>query len=315
MSLLSYQASGDAFGAPFEFHQDAFELALQSVEENRFLDAIRDCASPRFRGRKPGLYTDDTQQGLLLCWIWDNLLARGKDPRNAAHVAQVFTTVCYTMQSHRVKHPNAFGIHRGTGKNFRECVQKGKPVHTPGLGAVMRIAPVVCQLGELADVTPWVATLSRATTTHPVGLYSACAFAEHVWSLYHTSKSHIHPLISRGMDILDNQGHDACVQYVKDTWHPDEDIKGMAYGYGPSGVIWSIYIAMNATSFEQAMVDACSYGGDTDTICSMVACVMGARGGFTIPDWMKVELDPNWHPIHTEKRLTIEEASYLDIHP
>lgn len=307
--LMRYQAVGDAFGAPFEFHGQAFELALQSIEETRFLDAVQDCGSPKYRGRLPGLYTDDTQQALILDWLWKASVKAGGNPLDAAHIGDRFMKICTIMANTKVTHPSSFGTHRGTGKNFRTCITTQNPVLTPGAGAAMRIGPLMARIPALPIVTPWVSGVSSVTTADRTGLFSACAYAEHVWSLYHRGTNHIHKSIQHGMDILDSRGHDACVAYVTRTWKPTEDIQGLAYGYGPSCVIWTTYIAEKATSVEQALVDACSYGGDTDTICAMVMCILGAKG-MSLPSWMEVDIPEDWHPNH-EKKLTEKEARHI----
>lgn len=87
----------------------------------------------------PGLYSDDTQQALVLA---DCLLQKHKiDP---AHIASAYLKMALYPCD------NSFGLFRGAGPGFKAAVsnlQQGRPGHECGVisagnGAAMRIAPL-----------------------------------------------------------------------------------------------------------------------------------------------------------------------------
>lgn len=316
-------AVGDAFGCPFEFTEGAYDLAVRSAKENRYLQNGVDFFCDPHRVRLAGLYSDDTQQALVLLWIWDMMKAKGLDPKNAASVRELFIKVCQRMSLENVGY-HSFGVHRGTGSNFRQAILNG-PVDSIGLGAAMRIGPVATLFDTLEELIPWVLEVSSATTTNPIGLAGAAFYAMHVWAnVKGLNPDQIN--MSTILSGLDTEIVDAWKQYEQALdaasvlRHEDLPIAStpeISSGLALPGVAWVIFCAREDAPFEDLLVSSCRFGGDTDTLAAMVGCLATAK--HPIPEWMTlnlVGLDDfyGWHPISVEKIHTLREKNLYKKH-
>lgn len=316
-------AVGDAFGCPFEFHEEAPALARRSQDEGRYLRGYEDCHLPILRCRTPGLGSDDTQQALLLLWITRELSVRGKDPFHAAWGRELFLRISERMAQEHVSGSNtAFGVHRGTGKNFRSAISnwsKGEyPPDTPGLGAAMRVGPAAALFPSSEPdrtLSTWIVEVSSGTTGNKLAQAAAVMLALAVqgrgpdpaipFGVTGTSWG----LLQAAREALDVGGVENLVAFA--SMHTTEKFTGPASGFALTGVPFALHCAEKATSFEDALLRACAHGGDTDTMCAMVGCLAALRFGRpSIPAWMldgligkEHLLDPSlWHPIDTERK-------------
>lgn len=317
VTALLGQAVGDAFGSPYEFHPDAPRLAALSLAEGRYLDTRKDCGQPPDRCRTAGLWTDDTQQALILLWVWSKLDERDIEP-TAERVRYLFLKVSQRLASEAVPGARSFGLHRGTGKNFRDAVTSGVAPDTAGLGAAMRVGPVATLLSR-GDVLPWTVEVSSGTTTNPIALAGSVRLAATAWSAAHEGW---HPYNAEEL------GFQALSPEVQDAWHllseahrdadlvafasahTTEVLKGPASGFALTGVPWVLRAVESAADFPDAILRAASLGGDTDTVCAMAGCLAALRfGRESIPAWMLDGLvgrehleDPTlWHPVRSER--------------
>jgi ADP-ribosylglycohydrolase len=321
VTALVGQAVGDAYGAPFEYHRDAPDYAVMSWDEERYLDAGVDVKKGRVDPtRLPGLYTDDTQQALALLRAW----MLSDDPRDGREVATRFRAIIRTMGREKRGHIHK-GVHRGTGRNFRDVLRTGKPVDTAGLGAAMRIGPVATLLDDPYLVAPWVIQVSSVTTTSPVALAGAVIFAYACWQAAHPDESgvsfagqvdgipsNIWEVCVEALLFMNDLGEEALLEFATGTGLSNKPLNRAANGFALTGVPWVIYHAMNAESFEDAMIGVCASGGDTDTVAAMAGSLAAIRlGRRAIPLWMLEQLrgrehlfDPTlWDPIASEKAL------------
>ena len=321
ITALVGQAVSDAFGASFEFHQDAPEYAVMSWDEKRYLDAHVDVKRGRpDPTRLPGLYTDDTQQALALLRAW----GLSKDPTDGQEVATRFRSIIRLMGTEKNGHIHK-GVHRGTGRNFRDVIRTGKPVDTAGLGAAMRIGPVVTLIDDPYLVAPWVIEVSSVTTTNPIALACAVIFAYACWQASHPGEvvpslaaqvagipSNIWEVCVEAHLIMGEEGEGGLLEFARDTGLSNKPFSLAANGFALTGVPWVIYHGMNAETFEDALIGVCSNGGDTDTVGAMAGCLAALRlGRRAIPVWMLEQLlgrdhlfDPTlWHPVESERAL------------
>lgn len=329
VTALVAKAVGDAFGCPFEFHQSAPEMAVLSIHEGRYLSCWDDVHQPVRRCRTAGLYSDDTQQALVLLWIWDQMLAKGKDPLKSHLVAELFIKVCHRMSVEPINVPGAFGVHRGTGQNFREVILRGTIPDTAGLGGAMRIGPVATLIDDPMHVLPWAVEVTSSTTSNAIGLAGAAMIAFHAWcgSRGVTGWSQVNKnefglqklspevqdawyLMEKAYTVLANRGEEALLEFATKSGTAGRELRCAADGFALTGIPWVIYCVETSTSFPEALVKACVSGGDTDTVCAMVGMLAGLRfGRDTIPTWMVTNLvgaehvlDPStWHPLASEK--------------
>jgi len=337
---------GDAFGAPFEYDKNAPEHARKSLVEERYLDAVEDVGQWPARGRVPGLYTDDGQQALALLHAW-NLAT---DPLDAVEVSRLFVQICRDMAQAPARDARgwlgSFGLHRGTGSNFRDAIQTGKAPDTAGLGGAMRIGPVATLLPDMATLVPWVVQVTGATTTHPTGLAGAVLFALAAWRAAHypwglpsrderqarweeirgdkSQRPECVPaaqwnLFLRGSKIMNSGGEEALVKLGLDSGLSHKPFTVAANGFALTGVPWAIHHGLRAPSFPAALYNVCSSGGDTDTVGAMAGCLAALRlGADSIPGWMLAGIqgrehieDPHlWNPVVDERVLTEMEEDY-----
>lgn len=319
VTALLGQAVGDAFGAPYEFNDRAVELAEKSLAEQRYLDAYTDCGSTIARARTRGLYTDDTQQALTLLWAWRQIVERGKEPLDRGLAGGLFIRLSRRMAQEKMP-GDSFGVHRGTGKNFRDAITSGSPPDTAGLGAAMRIGPVATLLPREEVVAPWVRAVSLSTTTNEIALAAAAyqglaaysATTGTSWGLMNNPGFNFAwDLLDEARQVLVDGGEDALVTFART--HTEATFDRASSGFALTGMAWVMQAVEEATDFPDALRRASSAGGDTDTLCAMAGCLAALRfGRAAIPAWMLdglvgIEhiLDPTlWRPVLSERALT-----------
>jgi ADP-ribosylglycohydrolase len=338
-AALLGQGVGDAFGAPFEYHKDAGSLAGQSVRERRYLDSREDVGSAIKRSRLPGLYTDDTQQALAMLWVWRQLVLKGRDPTDPELFAPVLRKVFGRMSASRV---GPFGVHRGTGGNFRAAIQHGTPVDTAGMGAAMRIGPVTTlwPADRPLDLIPWVRRVSEVTTTNGLAQDAAALYAAHIWKAAHgwTAGPEVYAmymnvegtgetwdLLHQALDVLTWRGEGALLKHAEDTGLSNKKMRCAANGFALTGIPWVLDCARRTASshFASALSETCRSGGDTDTVAAMVGCLLAVNdlnlpGRLRVPDWMAeglkgrdhIENPERWHPVGSEEPLTKADQDY-----
>lgn len=339
ITALVGQSCGDSFGAPFEFHAGAAEYARRSLDEARYIDCRADCRLPIPRCRTAGLYTDDTQQALVLLWIWAQMADKGKDPLNARMVSDLFGRVCARMAREPVSpKAHSFGVHRGTGKNFREAVLKGDPPDTAGLGAAMRVGPVATLLPSPAVLIPWVVEVSSTTTCNPTALAAAALFATRTWfasrkelPVYELDDllagAAVDPEVRKAWGLLLDayrtvtlQNEAALLAFAR-SQGANRELRCAADGFALTGVPWVLRCLDQATGYADALLRVCASGGDTDTVSAMAGCVAALlHGRDDIPEWMTQNLvgldhldDPGlWHPVATEKEYVAMDVALCD---
>lgn len=344
-TALLGQAVGDAFGAPFEYHERAADLARYSVAERRYLDAVKDCGSNPSRSRLPGLYTDDTQQALAVIRATlgavstHRILSVESARATANEAATLFSGDMRKMMS---AGGGSFGVHRGTGKNFRDVVRTNRAVDTAGMGAAMRIAPLATLFADDYNPMPeYVTAISRMTTSNDDAVASAVMLASTAMDLiergadlaeiWRIPKGNLSPYLMwpdtyphapwqrlwTAYGILDRQGEKTLLAYAQKF--SDKLLDCAANGYALTGVPWAIYHALNAESFEDSLLRACGSGGDTDTVCAMTGALAALRfGRESIPSWMleglhgrdHLENPDQWDPVGSELPLTLRELAH-----
>ena len=317
-------AVGDAFGAPFEGHQEAPRLSELSLEKGRYLDSWDDVELRVIpRCRMPGLYTDDTQQALALLTTWSH-------KRDSSEADRLFLNICSGMSTTEVKGAT-FGVHRGTGRNFRRAIRTGCPVDTAGLGASMRVGPVAVCFSDPQRMVEWVLRVSKVTTTNPIALASAAKFATVAWMLaYPEKKKEVRRIkwptkdvpqdmwdaTSKALHIMRTKGEEALLEFSGEMGWP---ITCAANGFALTGVPWAVYHALTAPSFSEAIKATCSRGGDTDTVAAMTGCLAALRfGKDAILSWMVDGLvgkdhilhPVRWDPLRDEATLTKLDVAY-----
>ena len=151
---------------------------------------------------------------------------------------------------------------RGYGGMFRRWASNRlrQPYNSFGNGAAMRVSPVGFAFETIEKVLAWSERSAAVTHNHPEGIRGAQATAEAIY------------LARRGQDkdqirsTLESQfGYDlsARLDEIRPTYHFDETCQGT--------VPQALAAFFESTSYEGAIRNAISLGGDAETL----ACITG----------------------------------------
>ncbi len=275
------------------------------------------------RRKLPGLYTDDTQQALLLA---ESLI--DKNGTDLGDFAGKITTVVKKTKSRGLP----MGAFRGTGSGFKEVVRRLlsgiKPedagVESAGNGAAMRICPVGLFFRdnpkEAGIKAGYISTLTHKDVRGVLAASSvaiAISLATQRNTITKTSEFFqdiievlisIKPRISELNLSYDEQKADQFIGAMKNLKkHLPDSYERAAnavakfanrysefpVGEGSAFCLCSVVISYwhflhHVESTEEAIISAVNAGGDTDTIAAIVGSMIGAlRGVNSIPSqWL-----------------------------
>lgn len=179
----------------------------------------------------------------------------------------------------------------GYGKRFMQWV--AKPVPQPpyqsfGNGSAMRVSSCAWLANDLGELRTLSIKVTETTHDHPEGIKGALATAEAIWFSKHGAsaewiRSH----------IQDTYGY--AMQRSVDEIRPVYQYSEACQDSVPEAII----CALEATSFEDALRNAVSLGGDADTMAAIAGSIAEAR--FEISESQLVEtagrLDPSFSAI------------------
>lgn len=238
---------GDIIGSPFEFDRG---------------DKTKDFKLFSRRSH----FTDDSVMTLAVC---EALLKVGQD----ATVKEIEDTVISSMQSWGRRYPRA-----GYGGYFRRWLtaRHPEPYNSFGNGSAMRVSAV----GWLYDSLEKTRTVAKATANvthnHPEGIKGAEATASVIFMARNgSSKEEI-------KKYIENEFHydlNRTLNEIRPGYHMDETCQKTV----PEAII----AFLEAKDFEDAIRNAVSLGGDTDTLGAITGSIAEAYYG--IPEWLITE--------------------------
>jgi ADP-ribosylglycohydrolase len=151
------------------------------------------------------------------------------------------------------------------------------PYHSFGNGSAMRVSPVGFAFDDLDSVLAWAARSARVTHDHPEGIRGAQATAAAIFLARQRMDRHT----LRGM-LESRFGYDlgAGLDDIRPTYEFDVTCQG--------SVPQALIAFLESTSFEDALRNAISLGGDADT----QACIAGgiAEACYGIPASIEAEV-------------------------
>lgn len=206
---------------------------------------------------KENFFTDDTVMTLAIAKA---LLKLDKDLKSWQ------TYLIKEMQTIGLKHPAS-----GYGRYFMLWLlsKNPKPYHSYGNGAGMRISPVAYVGKTLDEVTFLSRIVTEVTHDHPEGIKAAEAIAV---ATFLARKKLTKPQIKKHL-----QKHyyplNFTLHEIRSTYTFDETAQGST----PQAIV----AFLESNSFEDAIRNAISIGGDSDTIAAMTGAV--AEGFYGIP--------------------------------
>lgn len=168
---------------------------------------------------------------------------------------------------------------RGYGSRFSWwAAQEGRPAPwSCGNGSAMRVAPIGWAFGDLEEVLREARRSAAVSHPHPEGIRGAQAVAAAVY-LARTGAS---PAGVREC-IAGRFGYrlDRTVDEIRPGYRFDATCQG--------SVPEALTAALESVSFEDALRNAVSLGGDSDTIACMAGAVAEALHG-GVPEWIAAE--------------------------
>lgn len=238
---------GDIIGSPFEFDRG---------------DKTKDFKLFSRRSH----FTDDSVMTLAVC---EALLKVGQD----ATVKEIEDAVISSMQSWGRRYP-----HAGYGGYFRRWLTAchPEPYNSFGNGSAMRVSAA----GWLYDSLEKTRTVAKATANvthnHPEGIKGAEATASAIFMARNgSSKEEI-------KKYIENEFHydlNRTLDEIRPSYHMDETCQKTV----PEAII----AFLEAKDFEDAIRNAVSLGGDTDTLGAITGSIAEAYYG--IPEWLMTE--------------------------
>jgi len=169
----------------------------------------------------------------------------------------------YTKAFHRYfrKYPDV-----GYGAQFKLwCeLRRTEPYNSWGNGSAMRVAPIGMAFDRLEDVLAEAERSARVTHNHPEGIRGAKAVAA---AVFIARKQPEKKEITKYVESEFGYRLDQPLKSVRRTFLFDVSCEGT--------VPWALRSFLEADSYEDAVRNAISLGGDADTL----ACIAGAAAG------------------------------------
>lgn len=305
-------AVGDALGAPLEgLSAQQIRSCYKQVVD--YVDGARAWRDKPFRWRSPGLYSDDTQQALILAEVL--VRHRRIDPER---IVTLYRALANPREGH-------LGAYRGIGRTLREVIQEWERGASPtaaakdsaGISAAARIAPLAIYYAERPDqLTEAVLDVGLMTHRDVRALLGAVAVAhairhlaagvDRVPSFLFRLAADIAQAEERvARDYADRvvslarhgKGLSTCVAHVESVLERPRDqalsalmeeanrhgaepfCKRPTMGFPPVCVPTCLYLLLTADSFEEALTEVVNMGGDADSAGAILGAFAGAAHG------------------------------------
>ena len=210
-------------------------------------------------GAEPCCFTDDTVMTLAIA----DAIMKWRKGGDASY-ASLSSYAIKSMQTFGRRYPNA-----GYGGSFMAWLQDKKPCpyNSWGNGAAMRVSACGWAGRTLDEVKAMSRAVTEVTHNHPEGIKGAEATAVATF-LARTGKSmaEIEKVVNRDYYRLD-----FTLDEIRDSYKFDVSCQG--------SVPQALEAFFESTSFEDAIRNAISIGGDSDTIGAICGAVAGAYYG------------------------------------
>ena len=232
---------GDIVGSRFEF-------AIPDIKSKQFAFYHHKC--------KP---TDDSIMTLAIA----NAILSCGDYGNYSKLAQ--QAVLYMRDMGR-RYPKA-----GYGGRFRTWLHESdpKPYGSLGNGAAMRVSPCAHAAGTLEEAISLSKTVTEVTHNHKEGIKGAEATTVAIYMALHGStKDEICNMIAKEKKYYN-------LSFTLDQIRPDYKFDETCQGTVPQAIV----AFLESTGFEDAIRNAISIGGDSDTVAAITGSIAEAYYG------------------------------------
>lgn len=167
------------------------------------------------------------------------------------------------------KYPAPMGAYGGSFSRWIHS-ENPQPYNSFGNGAAMRVSPVAWAFNEINDIIRNAMASAECTHNHQEGIIGAVATAQLIY-YYHrertTSKILTEVIARRNYGI---------------KWKNNLPAPGVFDETCQGCVPLAFHIIEQSSSFEDAVRNAVSYGGDSDTLGAIVGSIAEARWGVPI---------------------------------
>ena len=163
--------------------------------------------------------------------------------------------------------------HAGYGKKFKSWLlsEEPEPYNSFGNGSAMRVSPVAWYFDDLETVERLAAVSAKVTHNHPEGIKGAQATAAAIFlARKGKSKSAIKGYIEAKYNY--------DLSRTCDEIRPDYAFQASCQGTVPE----AITAFLEAENFEDALRNAVSLGGDSDTLAAITCSI--AQGMWSVPE-------------------------------
>jgi ADP-ribosylglycohydrolase len=146
-----------------------------------------------------------------------------------------------------------------------------EPYGSFGNGAAMRVSPAAFLAPSIQHARGLATIVTEITHNHPEGMKGALATTDAIWLAFNSVKPQeirTHIETTYGYDM------NRTVDAIRPTYRFDETCMGTV----PEAIV----CALEAKDFEDAIRNAISIGGDSDTLAAITGAIAEAR--FVIPD-------------------------------
>jgi ADP-ribosylglycohydrolase len=204
----------------------------------------------------------EDQDGWSRTTFFADLTARKRDPEAVAQAVVV------AMQRFGRDYPG-----RGYGEDFSEWLWEfdPKPYNSYGNGSAMRVSPVAWFFKNLADVERYAEITAAVTHNHPEGIKGAQATAAAIFMAHSgSSKQEIKDYI----ETTYSYNLSRTVEEIRPEYSFDVSCQGSV----PEAII----AFLDSSSFEDAVINAISLGGDADTQAAIAGSI--AEAFYGIPE-------------------------------
>lgn len=151
---------------------------------------------------------------------------------------------------------------RGYGGMFRQWARERnpKPYNSFGNGSAMRVSPVGFAFEAIEDVLLWAERSASVTHNHPEGIRGAQATAA---AIYYARRTKDRQELKRLLETISGYDLSRTLDQIRPSYFFNETCQRT--------VPEAILAFLESTSYEDAIRNAISLGGDADTL----ACITG----------------------------------------
>lgn len=262
---------GDIVGSIYEFH---------NIKTKRF---------PLLQERSH--FTDDTVMTVAVAWALiklDQAAGREELPKEAEEAngeaawktrVKLFRT--FLIES--MHHIGAMYPHAGYGGQFRVWLygRDTEPYWSFGNGSAMRVSPVAWYASSLEETVDFAKVSAAVTHNHPEGIKGAVVAAGATYlARTGATKEEIRAFVAKYYQI------NFTLDEIRPTYRFNETCQGT--------VPQAMQAFFESTSFEDAIRNAVSLGGDSDTLAAITGAVAEAYYGMSATETQAAaaRLDP-----------------------